>query len=282
MDELIKIGLIALGVCLAITLAIIPIDAVDMEAVKIKGNTFISIYSSGCENCPNIYELIEYDNSNQDISGSFIVIDNATVKTTAQNKHHLKWYNHHMTNSTIIFVEPKAIDIWSWIGKVKSITIVPFFSFDHSSMIINGTTTHKENRVVSNNCHKAQISATWNNGSSAWRYILNDTITYMAHSCDADYTIVNSTINTHWNIEKKTGITPYNWVHKYNDNFITLADWCKDKYPCPEYYWDLAWGNTVLNWYNDGLIEHETFDIMLTWLEKNEIIDKYPYHVSWN
>ena len=269
MDELMKIGLIALAVCVSITLAVVPIFADE--------NTFISIYSSGCENCPTIYELIEYDNSNQDISGSFIIIDNSTEKGKAQNENHLKWYNYHLTNSTVIFVEPKADDIWSWLGKVKSITIVPFFSIDYSSMIINGTSTHTENRVITDNCHDAQISATWSNGSSAWRYILNDTITYMAHNCDAGYTIVNSTINTHWDIEKKTGVTPYNWVHKYNDKFITLHDWCKDKYPCPEYYWD-HWGNTVLNWYNDGLIEHETFDIMLTWLERYDIIDEYPYH----
>ena len=54
MDELIKIGLIAVAVCVSITLAVVPIFADE--------NTFISIYSSGCENCPNIYELIEYDN----------------------------------------------------------------------------------------------------------------------------------------------------------------------------------------------------------------------------
>ena len=85
MDELMKIGLIALAVCVSITLAVVPIFADE--------NTFISIYSSGCENCPNIYELIEYDNSNQDISGSFIIIDNSTEKGKAQNENHLKWYN---------------------------------------------------------------------------------------------------------------------------------------------------------------------------------------------
>lgn len=273
MDELIKIVLIAVAVCVSITLAVVPIFADE--------NTFISIYSSGCENCPTIYELIEYDNSDQEITGKFIVIDNATVKTKFQNENWRAWYNHFYTNSTIIFVEPVTDDIWGWTGKTKNITIVPFFQLDYSNEIINGTTTHIENRVVSNNCHDAKISATWNNGTSAWRHILNDTITYFSHNCDVGHTIVNSTITTQWEI-KKPSMTPYKWVHDYGDKFVTMADWCYDKYPCPEYYWDLAWGNTVLNWYNDGLIDHNTFDILLTWLEEHDIIDEYPYHEDRN
>ena len=182
-----------------------------------------------------------------------------------------------MTNSTIIFVEPKAIDIWSWIGKVKSITIVPFFSFDYSNMIINGTTTHTEKRVISDNCHTAQIAATWQNGTSSWRYLLNDTMVYMANNCDAGFTAVNSTITTHWET-KNTEPNPIPWVHS-GKRMTTLGEFCSDKYPCPDYYWTAPeWCNAVLSWYNHNKITHEAFDRFLIWVNENDITNEYPYH----
>ena len=272
MDDMIKLGLIALGICITATITI-PAFA--------DGNNYISIFSSGCKNCPNIYELIEYDTSDQEISGKFVVIDNSTVKTFPQKDEWRSWYNYFYTNSTIVFVEPQAKDFVLFKAQVKNIKIVQFFQLDRSNAIINGTTTHTENRNVSNNCHDASISATWSNGTSAWRFLLEDTITYLAHNCDPAFTVVNSTVITHHEIKKQPPSTPYGWVHKGTIRMVTLAEWCFDKYPCPEFVWDSPeWAKTVLTWYNDELIDHNTFDRYIIWLNENDIVDEYPYHES--
>ena len=235
--------------------------------------TFISIFTTNCPACPTITELLEYDNSNKKISGNFT--DN--IRSKPQLDNHLNWYKINAKNQTIIFVEPTVNDQLSFNAKVKQIKIVPFFAFDYSNMIINGTTTHTEKRVISDNCHTAQIAATWQNGTSSWRYLLNDTITYMAHSCDAGFTAVNSTITTHWET-KNTEPNPIPWVHS-GKRMTTLGEFCSDKYPCPDYYWTAPeWCNAVLSWYNHNKITHEAFDRFLIWVNENDITNEYPYH----
>tara|TARA_Y100001949_G_scaffold173622_1_gene179552 strand:+ start:350 stop:1159 length:810 start_codon:yes stop_codon:yes gene_type:complete len=248
------------------TLAILPVFA--------DGNEFIAIFSSGCADCPNIYELIRYDTSNQDVSGSFIIVNNATIREPPQHPEHMNWYKRFVTNSTVIFVEPTSHNYYGLIkSNIKKITIIPFFEYDRSGVIVNGTTTHTEKRVITHNCNKASISATWSNGTSSWQFLLDDTINYMAHNCDPEFTMVNGTIYTDWNITE-TKNNPSTYLH---NRMVTLSEYCHDKYPCPDYVWD-HWGNDVLTWYNQGKITHLIFDNFLSWMYNNELIEVIPYH----
>jgi len=220
---------------------------------------------SGCTLCPELEVLIPYDTSKASVSGGFNNDTGTWVREKPIFQEHWKHYTYEY-GENIIFVD--MYPNLQWQGRSKIIVLSDYINAREDSPysikqgIINGTSWIAKywNSTINRNlagCQTAIID------SHDWKNLLNDTLTYFHHECDPEFTniqtikkviISNSTVNTSYNVEK--------YLEHYTP---TLAEYCKDKYPCVYQYEGPAWIWTVVEWYKADLVSHEELQRMLAW-----------------
>lgn len=155
--------------------------------------------------CPTIKELAKWDNSNQHLSGKFIVLHNGQwVRQHPQVLNHWAWYK----NQTV------CVDCLLPLGspdEFKTIIIEPrdFTYILQGTTVTNNTLASFHSRYMPD-CFTATIAY-----SPA---LLNDTINYMKSNCTAKLLFhENSTINV-----------PHSTALDYKSAYVyTLANWLK-------------------------------------------------------
>ncbi len=163
--------------------------------------------------CPTYEELntLYPDTTNQKISGEFITDDNGYYHRDHTLYHNqYKFYQH--SDELITWIDPPA----DTIEKIPRIIIQPGdFDYKIKNQVLNNTSTYMigQNRYVSSTCTYMMISA------ANWFFLLGDTIQYLVHDCDINYTNFN---------ENKT-IEHYQTYHDITTSYkYQLDNWFKE------------------------------------------------------
>ena len=216
---------------------------------------------SGCTFCPELYELLEYDNSRPEVSGGFSNDTGTWIRDKPVFIEHWKMYQMEY-GQDIRFVE--MYPNLQWNLKTKTIVISDYIDKDKKGKlgIINTTShiAHYWNMTINRNmggCSTATID------SHDWKNILDDTIRFMHYDCDIEMTNVetikkiivsNKTKTVSLNLEK--------WLDKRTQ---TIGEYCADKYPCVYQYEGPAWIWNVVEWYKNDQISKDELLKMLAW-----------------
>src|SRR2546428_5300863 len=133
--------------------------------------------------CPTLDKLIPFDTSNQHVSGKFIKVLDHWIRTPAQLKNNYKYYSTIMNKSAI------CVECVLPLGSpdlIKMIIIEPHLDtfISKYDSLKNYTMTTYHTRYMAG-CNTANISYSPS--------LLNDTIFYMQHDCQASATSYNNT-----------------------------------------------------------------------------------------
>jgi hypothetical protein len=157
--------------------------------------------SSACIDCPTFDELnaIFPDTSNQQVSGHF----EDGIRQKAPMKQHFQWYRY--SDQSVIWLDPPA-DIITRANHIEIVNEVQPYKLGVESMVMhNNTAILGKDRWVDDRCNNAIIP------KDNWIMMLGDTIRYMKHDCNPEFTSINSTmyIKTEKSFQDIT--TSYKW-----------------------------------------------------------------------
>lgn len=163
--------------------------------------------------CPT-YEaimLLYPDTSDQRYSGEFIYKHNQLQRGPPLQGHY-DYYR--FSNQSILFIDPPA-NTQSELKMIRIESSLDFFKPRGWASIENGTIYQSDTRYI-DSCRMAVIAA------ANWINLIGDTLNYMRHGCDDDFTeynflrVINQTLMEH------DIATSNKWLH---DQFI---QWVKD------------------------------------------------------
>lgn len=168
---------------------------------------FVS-YSQTCENmiknnisgCPSVESMVNYDTSNQYVSGKFITQGNQTIRTSAEVKEH--WKSYQASQKTIVCIDCEE-NIQAY-QQSQNIIIQPTsysFADKTGSQLITNQLFYSNDRYMQG-CDTATISNIPG--------LLNDTINYMLSGC--------TKTNFNGNVTKSVHVTAW----QYDNPFSTL------------------------------------------------------------
>jgi len=165
--------------------------------------------------CPT-YEaimLLYPDTSDQRYSGEFIIKHNQLQRDTPKQGH-LDYYK--FKGKSVLFIDPPA-NSQSELKMIRIESSMDFFKprFGVGSKVIEGVIYQSDTRYI-DSCRNAVIAA------KDWINLIGDTLNYMRHSCDDDFTEYNFLRTINLNVTKHDIATSNKWLH---DTFI---QWVKD------------------------------------------------------
>lgn len=157
-------------------------------------DTCIALLKINVTTCPSYDEILRLfpDQTNQDISGHFNYSFGYYHREKSIYKNQYKFYEFYPIKN-LIWVDPPH-DV-----KIKSRNIIiaaaPFdYKLPHESIDTTKTNTLTvgTNRYVDPKCNDAIIT------KDNWIFLLGDTVRYMQHDCDKEYTNFNETKIINW------------------------------------------------------------------------------------
>lgn len=132
--------------------------------------------------CPGYDQILLLfpDQSNQKISGKFAIHDGILQRIPTHYTNHYKFYQFENITKRIWIDPPPDIQV-----HIKMITIenkLPEFKNTGWNKVYNNTRVLEKTRFVSSGCWTSAIAA------EQWELLLGDTIQYMLHDCNKNYT----------------------------------------------------------------------------------------------
>ena len=224
------VRLFSVCLCLGIILLIIPIatpGATNTQFAEARiSNDYGIVLSQTCYNihryapinstspCPT-YEaimLLYPDTSDQKWSGEFIYKHNQLQRGPAKEGHY-DYYR--FSDKSMLFIDPPA-DTQSELKMIRIESSLSFFKpRGLGSQIHDGVIYQSDTRYI-DSCRMAVISA------ENWINLIGDTLNYMRHGCDDDYTEYNFLRVITQNLTKHDIATSNKWLH---EQFI---EWVKE------------------------------------------------------
>ena len=268
-----KVQIVISAIILLIVIVAVPsIYATHDDTVRL-----INIQiGSGCTLCPELEVLIPYDTSKASVSGGF---NNDTGTWDREKPIFVEHWNHYTYEygKNIIFVDMYP-DL-QWLGRSKVIVLSDHINERDGQTnlrtgIINGTEWIAQywNSTMNRNLQGCQTATI---DSHDWKNLLDDTLRYFHHECDPEFTNVQTVKKVI--ISNQTTTIPFNtekWLEYYTP---TMAEYCKDKYPCVYQYEGPAWILNLVEWYKADKISHDELIQALAWLV-HRVTDVLPIY----
>ncbi len=236
---------------------------------------YLAIIKPSCENCPELEQLVGFDTSNPQVSGSFNEKNGILIREDSQyGDKHWYWYYPEYKGQTIVFVDiPLSLNnAGVHVQKIKIHQEVKIYPQSSSSIFDedgNLMAWHIEHRWHEPSCNEAVIS------SNNWVDLLMDTIRFMEHNCNEEFTNIETRVYEIIQEKPKHDIFRQ-YVH---NKMVKLGEWCATQYPCPVYSWDVPeWMQMVKSWYESDDITHDTYDRFLSWTYNQKLITEIPPH----
>ena len=254
-----KVQIVISAIILLIVIVAVPsIYATHDDAVRL----MVIQLGSGCSFCPELEDLIPYDTSKASVSGGFSNDTGTWIREKPVFDQHWKHYTYEY-GENIIFVD--MYPNLEWEGRSKNIILSDWINARDGNIkqgMLNGTGWIAKywNSTINRNltgCDWATID------SRNWQEFLDDTIRYFHHECDPEFTNVETIERVIISNQTTTKQFPIKqWLENHTP---TIAEYCKDKYPCVYQYEGPAWIWTVVEWYKADLVSHEELQQMLAW-----------------
>lgn len=178
-------------VCVVVSGAVGFVDAVSVTpltqsiGIAWSKTCMIMLQNNYTTNCPTIklvYDL-GLDNSNKIITGNFSVIDGLFQREHPKLINHWRFYDY--DTSFYIFVDPPG-DMRKYLKMIYLENDLPEYFAVGDMIKVNDTRVVHHTRYVNPNCSSSTIT------SEDWLTLLPDTILFMRHACDEDYTLITN------------------------------------------------------------------------------------------
>jgi len=210
------------------------------DAEKLSDDVGISL-SSSCiallqfpesSPCPD-YQMINVvftDTTLPEISGGFELIDGLYQRNSKQLNDHYEYYR--TDNQTAQWIDPPA-DVATRIKTIEIRPSLPEYKLKGNStlMMLNNESDEFErfmghSRYVTPNCMSAAITA------DDWLFVLGDTIQYLKHNCDPDFTNLDTITKytkqkTFIDISESRDYQHKAWIQKIKDECLSVYGKCK-------------------------------------------------------
>lgn len=158
--------------------------------------------------CPGYDQILLLfpDQSNQKVSGKFVLKDGIVQRESSHYPNHAKFYQLDKPTKRI-WIDPPA-DI---IPYIKTVTIeidLPVFKNSASYKMANNTQIVERSRYVSDGCQSAVI------GSNQWMFLLGDTVQYLYGDCNTKSTHFVSVLEIYHKPMKHDVTTSYQYKYQ--------------------------------------------------------------------
>lgn len=199
--------------CVAALIPLSHVEAVSMGKITVSGpkaetnkgyaigivlsDTCIASVKAGSKACPSYHDLVSFDNSIPAYSGSFKDVNGFYQRVPTKYPNSMGFYQYDPTFR--VFVDPIKT------AKIPLVTIETQIPEYHAadqrkiqeikngdlvdSKAIQSSRLYSVDRYVDPTCSYASISA------KSWKTLLPDTIDFMKHDCDPNYTNVQTVKN---------------------------------------------------------------------------------------
>jgi len=187
----------------------------------------IMLQNNFTTNCPTIKAVYDLglDNSNKVITGNFSYIDGLFQREHPKLINHWRFYDY--DNTFYIFVDPPG-DMRKYLKMIYLENTLPEYFAAGDLVKVNDTRIIHHTRYVNPNCSGSSIT------SENWEKILPDTILFMRHVCDPQFTLIKTSSifideHTHQDITTSANYQLQQYQKWIKANCLKTYGLCKEK-----------------------------------------------------